>query len=110
MTIRLSVNVAEMPTEIRTRIDRKYHCGEIVIPSEIIGRGLFRKVNAFWKEGKERAVKMYEERAAVADAANGAPTSDGRPRWMRDCDHAGGEIGPLTILLEPRSQLSQHSQ
>jgi hypothetical protein len=36
---------------------------------------------------------MYEKRAAAADAAN---NSDGRPRWMRDHDHTGGEIGPLT--------------
>ncbi|KAG6370522.1 hypothetical protein JVT61DRAFT_11303 [Boletus reticuloceps] len=55
-----------------------------------IGRGMFSKANALWKEGKERAVKIYEERAATAtNATNGAPTSDARPRWMRDRDHAG---------------------
>lgn len=52
-----------------------------------IGRGMFTKANALWKEGKERAVKMYEERAATASA----PASDGRPRWMRDHDHAPSE-------------------
>jgi hypothetical protein len=26
-----------------------------------IGRGLFSKANALWKEGKERSVKMYGE-------------------------------------------------
>jgi hypothetical protein len=57
-----------------------------------IGRGLFSKANALWKEGKERAVKMYEERAATANAANGAP-------GMRD--HAGGEMGPLTQGSRP---------
>ena len=56
-----------------------------------IGRGMFSKANALWKEGKERAVKMYEERAAVSNSANGAPPSDGRPRWMRERDDAGGE-------------------
>ncbi|KAH0828779.1 hypothetical protein J3R83DRAFT_3219 [Lanmaoa asiatica] len=56
-----------------------------------IGRGMFSKANALWKEGKERAVKMYEERAATANTANGTPVSDGRPRWMQDRDHAGGE-------------------
>ncbi|KAH0832195.1 hypothetical protein J3R83DRAFT_13113 [Lanmaoa asiatica] len=56
-----------------------------------IGRGMFSKANALWKEGKERAVKMYEERTATANIANGTSTSDGRPRWMRDRDHAGGE-------------------
>ncbi|KAF8428425.1 hypothetical protein L210DRAFT_3564346, partial [Boletus edulis BED1] len=55
-----------------------------------IGRGMFSKANALWKEGKERAVKIYEERSATAatNATNGAPTSDARPRWMRDRDHA----------------------
>lgn len=57
-----------------------------------IGRGMFSKANALWKEGKERAAKIYEERAAAANTANGTPTSDGRPRWMRDRDHAGGEL------------------
>lgn len=54
-------------------------------------RGMFNKANALWKEGKERAAKIYEERTAVVNAANGAPALDGRPRWMRDCDHAGGD-------------------
>ncbi|KAF8551237.1 hypothetical protein OG21DRAFT_1513018 [Imleria badia] len=56
-----------------------------------IGRGMFSKANALWKEGKERAVKIYEERAVAPSVANGVPTSDGRPRWMRDRDDAGGE-------------------
>ena len=56
-----------------------------------IGRGMFSKANALWKEGRERAAKLYEERAAAANAANGAPASDGRPRWMRDRGDAVGE-------------------
>ena len=57
-----------------------------------IGRGMFSKANALWKEGRERAAKMYEERAA--NAASGAAASDGRPRWMRDRDRAPGEQRP----------------
>ena len=48
-----------------------------------IGRGMFNKANALWKEGKEKAVKIYEERAAAAP--------EGRPRWMRDRDHEPNE-------------------
>ena len=55
-----------------------------------IGRGMFSKANALWREGRERAVKMYEERATAANATNGAPASDGRPKWMRERDQAGG--------------------
>lgn len=56
-----------------------------------IGRGMFSKANALWKEGKEKAVKMYEERAAVASATTGTTASDGRPRWMRDHDRVPSE-------------------
>lgn len=56
-----------------------------------IGRGMFSKANALWKEGKERAVKMYEERSGTTSTAGSTSASDGRPRWMRDRDPAGGE-------------------
>jgi hypothetical protein len=47
---------------------------------------------------ERRAVEMYEERAATANAANGAP-------GMRD--HTGGEIGPLTQgPRSPRAKIS----
>ncbi|KAF9234152.1 hypothetical protein BU15DRAFT_90081 [Melanogaster broomeanus] len=48
-----------------------------------IGRGVFSKANALWKEGRERAVKMYEEKAATVASGSGSAT-DGRPRWMRE--------------------------
>ncbi|KAG8215564.1 hypothetical protein J3R82DRAFT_7409 [Butyriboletus roseoflavus] len=58
-----------------------------------IGRGMFSKANALWKEGKERAVKIYEERSAavITNTASSTTPSDGRPRWMRDREHTGGE-------------------
>lgn len=64
---------------------------KLISQASEIGRGMFSKANALWKEGKERAVRMYEDRATTANAANGAQASDGRPRWMQDRDHAGGE-------------------
>ena len=39
---------------------------------------------------------MYEESAAATNAANGVPFSDSRQRCMRNGDHAGGEMGPVT--------------
>ena len=49
--------------------------GKIFIPDK---RDWSWHANALWKEGKERAVKMYEERAAAANTANGVPASDCR--------------------------------
>ncbi|KAI6123408.1 hypothetical protein EDD16DRAFT_648696 [Pisolithus croceorrhizus] len=49
-----------------------------------IGRGMFSRANALFKEGKEKAMKMYEERAGASSSA------DGRPRWMRGSSGEGG--------------------
>ncbi|KAI6147433.1 hypothetical protein BKA82DRAFT_4153564 [Pisolithus tinctorius] len=48
-----------------------------------IGRGMFSRANALFKEGKERAVKMYEERTG-ASSTRVAGSANGRPRWMRE--------------------------
>ncbi|KAG9308902.1 hypothetical protein JVU11DRAFT_11362 [Chiua virens] len=74
---------------------------KLISQASEIGRGMFTKANALWKEGKERAVKLYEERAASASVASGAPSLDGRPRWMQDRDHVpnglkrAGETGAV---------------
>ncbi|KAI0326730.1 hypothetical protein GY45DRAFT_68712 [Cubamyces sp. BRFM 1775] len=53
-----------------------------------IGLNMFNKANAFWKEGKERVQRAYEERAATAGSSR--PTAGpgtgrgGRPKWMQD--------------------------
>lgn len=48
-----------------------------------IGLTMFTRANAFWKEGKEKALKVYEERAAASRQAT-PQTRNGRPRWMQD--------------------------
>lgn len=54
-----------------------------------IGLNMFTKANSLWNTGKERAQKLYEERAAALAAEAGRKTSgtssatfDGRPKWM----------------------------
>ncbi|EPT00866.1 hypothetical protein FOMPIDRAFT_1121692 [Fomitopsis schrenkii] len=54
-----------------------------------IGLTMFNRANAFWKEGKEKALKAYEERAATSRQAT-PPTKNGRPKWM--LDNPEGEI------------------
>jgi len=45
-----------------------------------IGLSVFSKATAFWKEGKEKVAKVYEER--TAESARGRV--DGRPKWMQE--------------------------
>ncbi|KAI6044735.1 hypothetical protein EDC04DRAFT_2889416 [Pisolithus marmoratus] len=53
-----------------------------------IGRGMFSRANALFKEGKERAMKMYEERAGPPSTRT-VGGADGRPRWMRGSSGEG---------------------
>jgi len=63
-----------------------------------IGRGVFNRANVLFKEGREKAMKMYEERtgatstrlAGSKDACS--DSSDGRPRWMRDNPVEEGKV------------------
>ncbi|KAM6496450.1 hypothetical protein JOM56_009156 [Amanita muscaria] len=66
-----------------------------------IGLNMFNKASIFWREGKERAKKAYEERAAAGSVVGGIKkppsTFSGRPKWMTDNpneDADGDEWGP----------------
>jgi len=49
-----------------------------------IGLSVLSKATAFWKEGKQKVVQAYEERAAGASAGSSGPRTDGRPKWMQE--------------------------
>ncbi|KAI0638600.1 hypothetical protein C8Q77DRAFT_1091841 [Trametes polyzona] len=55
-----------------------------------VGLNLFNRANAFWKEGKERVQRAYEERAAASGAGPSRQSpgdnarKNGRPKWMQD--------------------------
>ena len=69
---------------------------KLIAQASEIGISVFNRANAFWKEGKERAQRLYEERAAVAAAAASSRDSrggDGRPKWMQDRDVRDDEEG-----------------
>ena len=64
---------------------------KILAQASAVGMSVFSKANSLWNVGKERAQKLYEERAAVAAADRGARDGkgkavDGRPRWMLDAE------------------------
>lgn len=63
-----------------------------------ISRGMFNRANALFKEGKEKAMKIYEERTGTTSTRlaggkdAGSDSSDGRPRWMRDNPVEEGDV------------------
>ncbi|CAA7269810.1 unnamed protein product [Cyclocybe aegerita] len=64
---------------------------KILAQASEIGLNMFSKASAFWKEGKDKVVKVYEERTAASSAAGiaGRPPAvrtDGRPKWMQDAE------------------------
>ncbi|KAG8786854.1 hypothetical protein FRC12_016166 [Ceratobasidium sp. 428] len=63
---------------------------QLLAQASIIGASMFNRANALWKEGKEKALKAYEERAAPGSSAPQG-RQGGRPAWMRDDDPASGE-------------------
>ncbi|QRW02327.1 UBA domain-containing protein 7 [Ceratobasidium sp. AG-Ba] len=76
---------SEEPTsQIQERAD------QLLAQASIIGASMFNRANAFWKEGKEKALKAYEERAA-AGGSSPQPRQGGRPAWMRDEEPAFSE-------------------
>ncbi|TFY75106.1 hypothetical protein EWM64_g8906, partial [Hericium alpestre] len=69
----------------RQELDLQQQADRLLAQASEIGLSMFNKANAFWSQGKERAQRLYEERAA-AKAATGAraPQTDGRPRWLQE--------------------------
>jgi len=70
-------------TEIQLQADK------LVSQASEIGLSVFSKATAFWKEGKGKVVRAYEERAAgvgagvdVGESGRGMGRGDGRPKWM----------------------------
>ncbi|TFK47023.1 hypothetical protein OE88DRAFT_1666848 [Heliocybe sulcata] len=66
------------------------HADKLLAQASVLGANVFSRANAFWKEGKEKVQKAYEERAATAARAT-PPRTDGRPRWMVEAEEAEGE-------------------
>ncbi|KAF4617970.1 hypothetical protein D9613_013024 [Agrocybe pediades] len=66
-----------------------------------IGLSVFSKASAFWKEGKEKVVKAYEERSGEAGAGSRSESrgagsgrgaaAGGRPKWMQEVIHQSDE-------------------
>ncbi|EIW74510.1 hypothetical protein CONPUDRAFT_159811 [Coniophora puteana RWD-64-598 SS2] len=62
---------------------------KILAQASDFGMNVFNRANAFWKESREKAQKLYEERQVAG--AKAAPPKDGRPRWMQEVQDGEGE-------------------
>ncbi|KAF6748386.1 UBA domain-containing protein 7 [Ephemerocybe angulata] len=67
---------------------------KIIAQASEIGLSVLSKASLFWKEGKEKALKVYEERAGVGNGSTdrgfppprNAAVRDTRPKWMQDIE------------------------
>ncbi|KAG8770724.1 hypothetical protein FRC12_004089 [Ceratobasidium sp. 428] len=71
-------------TQMQDRAD------QLLAQASIIGASMFNRANALWKEGKEKALKAYEERTAPGSIASQG-RQGGKPAWMQDDDLVSGE-------------------
>ncbi|KAI0758146.1 hypothetical protein C8Q74DRAFT_1452106 [Fomes fomentarius] len=87
------------PPNSDTQRNLQEQADKIIAQASEIGLSMFNRANALLKEGKERALRAYEERtAANASGSSKQTTGDasrrnGRPKWMQDAqedDHAPG--------------------
>ncbi|KAF9053417.1 hypothetical protein BJ165DRAFT_1447437 [Panaeolus papilionaceus] len=82
----------DVVTDIQLQADK------LLAQASEIGLNVFSKASAFWKEGKEKVVKAYEERSASAEGSQrpqrGPGRVDGRPKWMvkDDDEHDREEV------------------
>lgn len=89
---------------------------KILAQASAVGMSVFSKANSLWNVGKERAQKLYEERAALAAAAPAergggegkGKAVDGRPRWMVDAEaEAAASQRPDSSGRTPRTGTSR---
>ena len=79
----------ERPPLSSSEANYQQHADKIIAQASEIGSHIFQRANAFWKEGKSRVSKAYEDRAAGSRPGtagyNEGPS--GRPRWMQDLEN-----------------------
>ena len=86
-----------------TAADIQDQADKFLLQASEIGLSVLSRASAFWKEGKEKVVKVMEERAGFEERArgkntDGRPRMDGRPKWMKEVvndedEDAGDEFG-----------------
>ncbi|ODN73906.1 hypothetical protein L202_07416 [Cryptococcus amylolentus CBS 6039] len=90
------------PAERENETQSQDQAERIIAQASELGQGLFNKASVFWSQGKERALKVYEEQRKAMEAAAATDgrrddrggserKADGRPKWMQDAEEWKGE-------------------
>jgi hypothetical protein len=105
-----------------TAADIQDHADKLLLQASEIGLSVLSRASAFWKEGKEKVVKVMEERSGGAGTSSGVGIEDrgrgknvdGRPKWMKeivnheDEDDEFGEEGFKDTGVEERIDVAHH--
>ncbi|KAJ8454245.1 hypothetical protein ONZ51_g13140 [Trametes cubensis] len=77
----------EGPLSAEAQKNLQEQADKLLAQASEIGLNMFNRANAFWKEGKERVQRAYEERAATAGSSRQTTAPGvgrgGRPKWMQ---------------------------
>ena len=76
----------ELPASSSSETNYQQQADKIITQASEIGTQLFYRANAFWKEGKSKVQKAYEDRAASSRGSTKADNEgqNGRPKWMQE--------------------------
>ena len=76
----------ELPASSSSEANYQQQADKIITQASEIGTQLFYRANAFWKEGKSKVQKAYEDRAASSRGSTKANNEgqNGRPKWMQE--------------------------
>lgn len=76
----------DRPVQSSSETHYQQQADKIITQASEIGSQLFQRANAFWKEGKSKVQKAYEDRAASSRGSTKSygEGQDGRPRWMQE--------------------------
>jgi hypothetical protein len=79
--------------QTQTQLQIQEQADKLLAQASEIGLSVLSRANAFWREGKERARGIYEERGGGVGGGSGSGSGrgrgDGKPRWMQDGDNRG---------------------
>ena len=76
----------DRPASSSSEANYQQQADKIITQASEIGSQLFQRANAFWKEGKSKVQKVYEDRASSSRGSTKAygEGQNGRPRWMQE--------------------------
>ncbi|CAL1699913.1 unnamed protein product [Somion occarium] len=89
---RESARETSSPSEAETQRNLQEQADKLLAQASEIGLSVFNRANAFWREGKEKVQKAYEERAKASGSGSGGRVVDGRPKWMQDAEGREKEL------------------